>query len=970
MVERKSDIKKETEIEDLVTDLRSTLITKRLRAVRELGKLKYTEAVEPLTHVLNDRSRDIRCAAIEALYQISPSNLSKLIIPLTRDKSADVRLRAARALNGCDDDEAFEALVALLYDVKDEVANMAAKSLSKQPVNKLSALIKLFSDNSWKIRSRAAMAITKMGRLAVEALKAAVDDKDSNIRFWAITCLGHLRDRSNTNLLLSKLQDSDTGVRVAALRALREIGDPNIASKLFEALSQPSEQVRDLVYEILRDFGTHSIPYLMDSLSNEYWMGRNLAAQALTDMGNEAVSPLVSALQCDDKERRFWSIKILGKMHEKSAFNEILGFLNDSDPEIKMAALEALSDFGDPIAIPHIIKKFIDPAWVVRKSASKSIVVFEQLAVQPLLKILTSDNEDMKYWALRALGEIKPKGIVPVLLQRFKDKSWTIKNTTAEVLSLYGEETLLDLTTIVNESNDLELKYWIIRTIGKIQSPKSLMLLYQLLGDPSESLRDATQKALSNYGLQIVEDLFALLKTDNRRVLESISSIFQQMGAKTMVPVLCEALGKYDEHLNYWIRRVLVTFKKDALQSVLKLLESSEEEVRRQAILCIGQIGTSKEATIIEAHLKDEYWPARIAAAEVLGELGDTSVVPSLAEILEDEDEDLASAAVISLGKLNDERAIPALISTLQREAWSLRFHAIRILGEMHVTRAFIDLLRLLDEDTLDLKNHIIKALSQIPHVRCFEELKKRFEKETDSDSRLAYIEALSVIGDSSIIPVFIKLCQQKANIEERRAAIRALGTMHAVQAKSALLQALKDGDSVVGRDALASLELILTPEEYKKTEAAISVLRKKQDAFKKSFDEGMNQMRLGNLKKAEELLKSAVGINPRAAYVYSALGNLYYKSGKLIDATKAYVMATNITPDDVTLKLNLGMVYYRRRAYKDAKEIFTKIAKTLGPSSQQGSYSIKMLNKINKESEAASAPKIPPAIKTPTKGN
>ena len=89
-----------------------------------------------------------------------------------------------------------------------------------------------------------------------------------------------------------------------------------------------------------------------------------------------------------------------------------------------------------------------------------------------------------------------------------------------------------------------------------------------------------------------------------------------------------------------------------------------------------------------------------------------------------------------------------------------------------------------------------------------------------------------------------------------------------------------------------------------------------------------------------------------------------------MIDATKAYVMATNITPDDVTLKLNLGMVYYRRRAYKDAKEIFTKIAKTLGPSSQQGSYSIKMLNKINKESEAASAPKIPPAIKTPTKGN
>ena len=971
MAERKSDKKIENEIEDLVTDLRSTLITKRLRAVRELGKLKYLEAAEPLSHVLNDRSRDIRCAAIEALFQISPKNLSSLIIPLTRDKSADVRLRAARALSNCINDElAFEALVSLLYDIKDEVANMAAKSLSKQPINKLSALIKLFSDNSWKIRSRAAMAITKMGRPAVEALKAATSDKDSNIRFWAITCLGHLRDRSYTNLLLSKLQDSDTGVRVAALRALREIGDPNIASKLFEALSQPSEQVRDLVYEILKDFGTHSIPYLMDSLSNEYWMGRNLAAQALTDMGNEAVSPLVAALKCDDKERRFWSIKILGKMHEKSAFNEILRFLKDPDSEIRMAALEALSDFGEPAAIPQIIEKFIDPAWVVRKSASKAITAFEQLAVQPLLKVLVSENEDMKYWALRALGEIKPKGITPVLMQRLKDKSWTIRNTTSEILSLYGEDILLDLTTIVNESDDLEIRYWIIRTIGKIQSPSSLMLLYKLLEDPSESIRDATQKALSNYGTQIIDDLFALLKTDKRRVLESISAIFQQMGAKTMVPILCDALGKYDEHINYWIRRVLLKFKNEAHQSVLKLLESNEEEVRRQAILCIGQIGTSKDSNIIEAHLKDEFWPARIAAAQVLGDIGDTSAVPALAEILEDEDEDMACAAVEALGKLNDPRAVPALISTLQREAWTLKFHAIRILGEMHVNRAFIDLLRLLDEDTLDLKNHIIKALSQIPHVRCFEELKKRFEVEKDPDSRLAYIEALSVIGDASIIPVFIKICQKKDNVEERRAAIRALGAMHAVQAKGALLQALKDDDAIVGRDALAALELILTPEEYRKTENAISALRKKQDLFKKNFDEGMNQMRLGNMKKAEELLKTAVGINPRAAYVYSALGNLYYKSGKLIDATKAYVMATNITPDDNTLKLNLGMVYYRRRAYKDAADIFTKIAKALGPSSQQGAYSIKMLNKIKNETESASSSKLPPAINIPIKGN
>ena len=960
MVVKKIDTRIENEIEDYIQDLRSTLITKRLRAVRELGKIKEQVAVEPLTQVLGDRSRDIRCAAVEALFQINPENISTYIVPLIRDKSADVRLRVARSLINCSDEEAFNALLVLLHDDKDEVANMAARSLSKQSENRVSVLIKLFADSSWKIRSRAAMTLGKMGKKALLALKTAVEDKDPNIRFWAITCLGHLRDRSNTNLLLSHLQDSDTGVRVAVLRALREIGDPNIASKLFEALSQPSDQVRDLVYEILKDFGTHSIPYLMDSLSNEYWMGRNLAAQALTDMGNDAVAPLVTALQCDDKERRFWSIKILGKMKEKSAYEEIVKFLSDSDSEIRMAALEALGEFGDASAIPAIIERFVDSAWVVRKNASKAIVNFGKIAVQPLLKALSSDNEDTKYWALKALGDIRPDGIIPALIAKFKDSSWTIRNTAAEILSQYGEEVLSELTVMVNESDDMEVKYWAIRTVGKLHCQKSLMLLYSLLDDPSESIRDASEKALANYGTTIVEDLFALLKTDKRRILESVSATFQQIGAEKMVPILCDSLGKYDEHLNYWIRHVLVSFKREAHDPVLQLLDHSEGEVRRQAILCIGQIGNINDSPKIEEHLKDEFWPARIASAEVLGDLGDASVVPALSDILEDDDEDLATAAIVSLGKLHDQRAVPALISTLQREAWSLKFHAIRILGEMQVSRAFIDLIQLLDEDTLDLKNHIIKALSMIPHIRCFNELKKRFDKEQDADTRLAYIEALASIGDQSIVPEFIKLCQQKENVEERRGAIRALGIMRAVQARPVLLHCVKDEDSVIAKDAMTALQLMLTPEEFKKMEKAVATVREKHELFRKNFDEGMKYMRLGNHKEAEAFLKEAVKINPRAAYVYSALGNLYYKTGKLIDATKSYIMATNITPDDVTLKLNLGMVYYRRRAYRDAVSVFARVANTLGTQTPQGAYSIKMITKIKKEASARRAePKV-----------
>jgi hypothetical protein len=43
-------------------------------------------------------------------------------------------------------------------------------------------------------------------------------------------------------------------------------------------------------------------------------------------------------------------------------------------------------------------------------------------------------------------------------------------------------------------------------------------------------------------------------------------------------------------------------------------------------------------------------------------------------------------------------------------------------------------------------------------------------------------------------------------------------------------------------------------------------------------------------------------------------------------------------------------MVYYRRRAYKEAVQVFDRVAKTAGSKSQQGTYAAKMLNKVKVE--------------------
>jgi len=373
--------------------------------------------------------------------------------------------------------------------------------------------------------------------------------------------------------------------------------------------------------------------------------------------------------------------------------------------------------------------------------------------------------------------------------------------------------------------------------------------------------------------------------------------------------------------------------------------------VRRQAVLAFGQIGSSRDAEEIIIHLKDEFWPARIAAAETLGKLGNPEAVEHLLGAIEDDDEDLALAAANALGEIGDERAVHGLTSLLHRESWTLQHTAISILGEMRIRKAVPELLRMLNEETLDLAIPIIQALGKIGHPDSFKPLQEMFTDGTKPEVRAAIIDAFASLGNPEIIPILVGLTNAKVARQERQAAIRALGRMKASEARKPLMEALKSSDPLISREALSSLKEILTLPEFRKMEDALAKARKHQEAFRRHFQEGMRHMRIGAMKDAENELKAAVQLNPKAAYVYSALGNLYYKTGKLIDATKAYVMATSVEPRDVTLKLNLGMVYYRRRAFKEAMAVFVAIFKAVPQKSQQGLYAARMIEKIKIES-------------------
>lgn len=78
-----------------------------------------------------------------------------------------------------------------------------------------------------------------------------------------------------------------------------------------------------------------------------------------------------------------------------------------------------------------------------------------------------------------------------------------------------------------------------------------------------------------------------------------------------------------------------------------------------------------------------------------------------------------------------------------------------------------------------------------------------------------------------------------------------------------------------------------------------------------------------GRLEDAKEIFRGLARVDHTNYYYRSALGGIYQKLKKWVDAVANYTMALALNPTDVTSLVNRGEVYLRHEKYKKAAEDF-----------------------------------------------
>ncbi|MEC4892200.1 MAG: HEAT repeat domain-containing protein [Oscillatoria sp. PMC 1051.18] len=287
--------------------------------------------------------------------------------------------------------------------------------------------------------------------------------------------------------LLTILEDEqeDSEVRWFAGRTLGEYDDPAVVISLVKLLQNPDtdEELAAMAAQALGNLGTSAIEELSKLLLPK------LAIDA----------PLV------EEQTRLLAVQALAQIRRSEAIEPLLQVVSDRHPEIRTAAIEALSSFHDRRITSILIKALQDPAKAVRKEAAiglsfRTADLAEFDLVNQIKPLLNDLSIEVCRQAAIALGRFGTDEAADALFRVLKSAATPLVLKIDLVRALAWAETTASLEYLQEglRWSAPEVCRQIITLLGRVKSPtlkaKATQILIEFLYSGQNATFEATIK--------------------------------------------------------------------------------------------------------------------------------------------------------------------------------------------------------------------------------------------------------------------------------------------------------------------------------------------------------------------------------------------------------------------------------------------------------------------------------------------
>lgn len=376
---------------------------------------------------------------------------------------------------------------------------------------------------------------------------------------------------------------------------------------------------------------------------------------------------------------------------------------------------------------------------------------------EPALRAIASDNTAeiwRRIFALNWLAEMYPESAAGLLTQFVADGNAVPLLRLVSTVNLGTwkmKEGVPSLLSALQETDNAELRRWIIDSLGDIGDPSAASAVRGYLTDSEDRLaRTAMEAAGELKDPESVPILLAVLKDEkqSRRHDEAASAL--------------ATIGNAE-----------------SLTGLVSLLRHEDFSVQQLAAGKLGKTG-APEAVAPLAALADNAKTSqdiRSAALSSLGQIGGADALAVLRRAAESQDERTRGAAASSLGESKDPGALALLIELVEKSGYPSRVRVVEVLAQKEKKEALPSLRRLV-------------ADSQNP-----------------PEVRKEACEALQRMEDAEGVAVLVAAADDPSTpTEVRRAALSALGKIGGKPALEALNRAAEDNDEATRDTVLSAL--------------------------------------------------------------------------------------------------------------------------------------------------------------------
>jgi len=197
-------------------------------------------------------------------------------------------------------------------------------------------------------------------------LGGEIASRNPEVRWRVAAVLADLPGAEAEALLLRLMSDPDYRVREKSVSILARRFNPRISDACVEALSGTKDSLRRAAAAtVLARAGAAGRPLLLSALSHESPAVRISAARSLP--GRHPDAPTVAALEAAmrleaDANVRASLILALGRTGRREALAPLLLELDGPSVWLRVHALEALAEVGDPAVAPRLLPLLDDPS--------------------------------------------------------------------------------------------------------------------------------------------------------------------------------------------------------------------------------------------------------------------------------------------------------------------------------------------------------------------------------------------------------------------------------------------------------------------------------------------------------------------------------------------------------------------------------------------------------------------------------